>query len=198
VNRVIENITRADRMIFDLLDVSRIKAGERLPLKIQNLDIQLLIQQTLQDLTTIYGDRFVFHSQPKIRGNWSPHDIRRLIENLASNAVKYGYPNTPIQVRLKQSGGYVQIEVHNEGNPLDKKNLVDLFEPFYRGATAQRSGKRGWGLGLTLVRGITEAHGGKIDVESDSGRGTTFRIILPTDHPGGIVSNLTHLAGGSI
>jgi signal transduction histidine kinase len=73
----------------------------------------------------------------------------------------------------------ITLSVHNRGEPIKSEDEENLFQLFHRGTGAQAAGKRGWGLGLTIVKGIAEAHGGRVRVESSQGRGTTFFIDLP-------------------
>jgi signal transduction histidine kinase len=181
IEKILTSINRADEMISNLLDSSRIKAGEKLPLQIEELDLPLLVSGTLKNLATIHGDRFILQSPAILKGYWSPHELQRMIENLASNAIKYGHPSTPIRITIKATAMSVQIDVHNKGNPLSTTEQTRLFEPFHRSLSAQRSGKKGWGIGLTLVRGIVQSHEGNIEIESEETKGTTFRIFLPRD-----------------
>ena len=74
----------------------------------------------------------------------------------------------------------VEIQVADRGGGIPQQELGAIFEPFYRGATAQSEQIRGSGLGLTLVREIVEAHGGTVSVESDESRGTIFTVRLPS------------------
>lgn len=179
--RILGSIARADKMIQDLLDANRIRAGQRLPLQMFECDLHATAANTLDDLAMTHGDRFVLKDASPIIGFWSCEAIRRILENLATNAVKYGTPGTPITVTLYQNPDRVEIAVHNEGKPLTPEEQARLFEPFHRTHAAETSGKMGWGLGLTLVRGLTEAHGGSVRVESAEGKGTTFIVELPRD-----------------
>jgi len=181
IGRIIENINRADQMITNLLDANRIRAGEKLPLEIQETGLYSLIQDTLEELASIHGDRFVFHSESVVNGYWSLDGLRRVIENLCSNAVKYGYSNTPISVSVQNCGDSIKISVQNEGDGLEKEELASLFTQYHRGKNALSKEKSGWGLGLTLVQGITEAHGGSVKVESKFGEGVTFTVAIPKD-----------------
>ena len=179
-NKIINNMDRADEMIRDILDASRIKAGEKLPLEIEECNLNELASQTLEDLTTIHGKRFHFKEDGKIIGYWDKKAIRRMIENLANNAVKYGSTETPVTIRLSTTNETVSICVHNEGNSISNEDLRQIFEPFQR-AKLVSSQQKGWGIGLTLVRGFAEVHGGKISVKSSPNEGTTFIINIPTD-----------------
>ena len=77
-------------MIRDLLDVSRLKAGERLSLEFERCDLTKLTAETLVELSAIHGDRFVLRGEERLEGMWSCDALRRILENLCNNAVKYG------------------------------------------------------------------------------------------------------------
>ncbi len=177
--RIADNIDRADQMIRDLLDANRLKAGETLPLEVDRCCLNEVARQTLEELSSIHGDRFVLRASSTVEGFWSPSGIRRILENLCGNGVRYGAPHRPVTVSLEAEGGQVEIQVHNEGTPIPEAELPHLFEPFRRSTTARASGERAWGLGLTLVKGIAEAHGGTVSVRSSEGQGTVFTVKLP-------------------
>lgn len=179
--KIIRSIDRMDQMIKDLLDASRIRAGESLTLTMNECDLREVALMTLRELGAAYGDRFVLETdRDSIRGYWNEDGLRRVIENLASNAVKYGTPQQLIKVSLHQDEETAQIAVHNYGDPIPDENLARLFEPFQR-SQSSLSSKKGWGLGLTLVKGVVEAHGGNVAVKSDEKEGTSFTVTLPKD-----------------
>ena len=178
-NQICECMDRLDSMIKELLDASMIRAGEQLPLKTEEYDLNLMIVHIVQEFNLIYGNRFVFVSKPSAKGFWSKNGIRRVVENLATNAIKYGTPDTPITITIGQTDSRVILSIHNEGKPIPLSEQSILFQQFRRSKTAQS--KTGWGLGLAIVKGITEAHMGKVRVESIEGMGTTFIIDLPKD-----------------
>ncbi len=180
-NRIVQSIRRADQMIQNLLDANRIHAGQKLPLEIDECDLIETAKMTLEELSMTLGDRFVLSAPPRVQGYWSCEQIRRVIENLASNAVKYGSPHAPVQIKLKEKGTEVLLAVHNEGAGIPKSEQAYIFKPFRRTDSAQSSRHQGWGLGLTLVRGVAEAHGGRVEVRSAPGKGTTFTVVLPKD-----------------
>lgn len=188
LRRIVDGIGRTETLIQDLLDTNRIKAGEPLAMDFEDVNLTDLVQECLDDLAAMHGKRFVLESSSPgpVHGKCSPTGVRRMLENLCGNAVKYGQPDTPITVRLNERHGVVAIHVHNVGPAIPPEDHQALFEPFRRLAPAQESGQKGWGIGLTLVRGIAEAHGGRADVESAVDEGTTFSILLP-DQPGASV-----------
>jgi signal transduction histidine kinase len=177
--RVERNIERVDRMIRDLLDANRIRAGEPLPLRLESCDLCALAHQVEEEARALYGERFVVNCA-EVRGTWSPDELRRALWNLVSNAVKYGAAGQPITISVTSSTDGARASVHNFGDPLPAEELPALFDPFFRSAKARAGGNVGWGLGLTLVRGCAEAHGGHATVSSDQ-TGTTFSIDLPLD-----------------
>ena len=175
------NIARADRMILDLLDANQIRAGEKLPLKIEQCELRQLVQEILLELNMVYGDRFQLIADHSIVGHWSKSELRRVIENLCSNAIKYGCKEAPVKVYLKTSDNNCIIEVQNQGSLISEKDQSQLFDHHRRTMSAKACGEKGWGLGLALVKGITEAHGGLVTVQSTEATGTVFRIEIPLD-----------------
>jgi len=177
-SKIVGNIDRADQMIQDLLDANRIQAGQSLQPNIELIDLVSVVRKSLDDLITIYGDRFVLDAPKELSAYLCANGMRRIVENLCTNAIKYGHQNTPIRVIVADIGAEVSLGVHNFGDPLSDDDKNHLFHQFDRLSAAKTLGKEGWGIGLTIVKGITEAHGGKTEVESVSD-GTIFRVILP-------------------
>jgi len=176
--RISENLDRADRMIRDLLDANRIRAGEGLPLEISECDLSALAQETLEELSLVHGDRFVLNARQAIQGYWSCSGMRRIIENLCNNAIKYGAGDHPVTVSVAQNGpDEVSVSVHNWGPPIPPEDQKLLFQQYRRMDSAQK----GWGLGLTLVEGLAKAHRGTVRVESTRETGTTFTVTVARD-----------------
>lgn len=180
--RALDSLTRVDAMIQDLLDANKIKAGESIPLKIDQVELNDLLRQTLDSLTAIHGYRFLLESQQSVLGYWDSSALKRSVENLCTNAVKYGTPGRPITVSVKAPPEQlVEITVHNWGPPIPKHEQTTIFQHFKRGSSAAVNGKKGWGIGLVLVQGIADAHGGNVHLESSQESGTTFTLRLPLD-----------------
>lgn len=179
-SRTLDAIDRTDRMIQDLLDVNRINAGLPLAIKPGPCDFSRLVREVCEELTATYGAEFNFQIPRELTGYWSYRDMRRTVENLGSNAAKYGDTSRPITMRLEQIDDQVELTVHNFGPPIPAKDQDHIFDTFLRAQTS--SGKsKGWGLGLSLVKGVIEAHHGQIRLESTEEKGTTFTITLPID-----------------
>ena len=179
--RIVENMDRIDHMIRDLLDVTRIKAGEKVPLNLSEWELSDVVKGVMDDLASVHGDRFVFKVKDRIRVYWDCSSMKRVIENLITNAVKYGSPVTPITIKIEAKDSSVEISVHNKGSPISLGDQKMLFVQFRRSESAKTGGQRGWGIGLTLVRSFVEAHGGRVDVKSSENEGTIFFVIIPQD-----------------
>jgi signal transduction histidine kinase len=181
-SRIVDNVSRVDKMIRDFLDSNKDRAEALPSMRIEGCDFRAIVIETLHDLVTLHGDRFVLQApDPELRSFCSHDNIRRALENLVNNAVKYGSPDLPITVSLKQSESEIQIAVHNEGSflsPLDQKKL---FQQYYRTHAAAADKTTGWGLGLAFVNRVVLSHGGRIQVSSGPEIGTTFTITLPKD-----------------
>ncbi|MCP3167758.1 GAF domain-containing sensor histidine kinase [Myxococcus qinghaiensis] len=181
VARVSGSLDRAERMIQNLLDASRIQAGKRVALEMGECDLHAVTAQTLDELAALYPERFVLKAEGVFKMKADPLGLRRIVENLATNAAKYGAPGTPIEVLLDRTERHVSLQVRNQGDPIAADELQTIFEPFHRTRSATESAEKGWGLGLPLVRGLAEAHGGKATVTSSAEQGTCFTITLPLD-----------------
>jgi signal transduction histidine kinase len=175
------NIARTETMLQDLLDTHRIHAGHRLPLHIARCNLSEIARATLKDLAAEFGPRFELEVERDATGFWDAERLRRLLENLLTNAVKYGERNKPISVLLEQNERMTTLKVHNFGKPIPPEDQRTLFEAFYRADTAESSRAKGWGLGLTLVSGVVDGHGGTIKVASSAAGGTTFTVFIPND-----------------
>ena len=178
--RLDRSLDRIDQMLRDLLDASRMQAGQRLPLNLDAFDLRRLAEETAEELRGTYAPRFVVDAEDDVRGVWSRDELRRALWNLAVNAVKYGRPDTPITIRLERRGDRARLSVHNFGDPIPQESCAHIFEMFVRRTAAPQEGES-WGLGLALVRACAEAHGGTVEVASAAATGTTFTLSLPLD-----------------
>ncbi|RKH46020.1 GAF domain-containing protein [Corallococcus sp. AB049A] len=185
VSRVTASLDRAEQMIQNLLDASRIQAGKPMALEMSDCDLHAVTAQTLDELSAVYPERFVLTAEGDFKLRADVLGLRRIVENLASNAAKYGAPGTPIEVRLDRGETQVMLQVRNQGTPIAAEELQSIFEPFHRTRSATESASKGWGLGLALVRGLAESHGGKATVTSCAEKGTCFTITLPLDASAG-------------
>ncbi|WP_437835631.1 ATP-binding protein [Sorangium sp. So ce1153] len=179
--RIVRSLSHMDEMIRTLLDVQRIRAGHGLPLRLGACELVAIAREVIDDLASFHDQRAVLRGEARVEGIWSQGELRRAIWNLASNALKYGGTGAPVVITIEETPEHAVVAVYNEGRPIPVEDQASLFAPFVRTRSAMAGGQRGWGLGLTFVRGCAEAHGGRVTLVSDAERGTTFTLELPLD-----------------
>jgi len=175
-------IFRMERLVKDLLDVTRIDAG-KLALRLQLCNLAEICQQAVEEEQLI-SNRNIALELPAgpVPIEIDPERITQVISNLLANAIKYTRKDCPITVRLRQEEGQARVAVHDGGEGIAAEAMPHLFERFYRVSDAEVRGgaQAGLGLGLYICRVIIELHHGQIGVESQPGQGTTFWFTLPT------------------
>lgn len=181
--RITDALDRADGLIRNMLDASAIEQGHVLSLQRQPVELAGFIHSIVDELASVHGDRVRMSPAAELTAAVDGGALRRVIENLVGNAVKYGDPYATITISLSRTGDAAKLEVHNLGPAIPEEEWTTLFEPYRRARSALGGQQKGWGLGLTLVKGLAEAHGGGVTVTSDARSGTTFRVTLPIGAP---------------
>ena len=177
--RIISSLNRANQMIENLLDSNRIKAGIPLHLDMEEVEFPSLIHAAIEEVKKVYGDRFKIEIgaiSSKCHGNADA--IKRIVENLCTNAAQFGLESSPIKVTLREVTPYILITVHNIGNPISPEDQSQIFDSDRKSLIVSVQKSKGWGLGLILARGLAIAHGGTIEVASDPETGTLFTVKL--------------------
>jgi two-component system sensor histidine kinase KdpD len=170
---IVHESRRLARLVDQLLDLSRLQAGAAEPRE-DWCSLDEVIRAAVDDTGAPERVRLAIAPDlPLIRADAG--QLQRAIANLLENALRYG-EGEPVSVRARVSGGRVLLRVvdHGPGIPLAEQERI--FAPFYRGSGAAGQGS---GLGLAIVRGLLEANGGRIHVESLPGQGTSFVVELP-------------------
>ncbi len=185
VNRIQAAADRAVALIRDLLDFTTARMPGGIAITPERIDVHVHARAAAEEVRATFPDRELRYEQGGSgEGHWDPARIGQVVANLVSNAFKYGKPGTPVVVRTHGEDGWVRLEVHDEGNPIDPALLPHIFEPLRRGRhTGGVGGVAGVGLGLYIVDHIVRAHGGTIEVLSTAGEGTTFTVRLPREPP---------------
>ena len=169
-----------DSLIRDLLDVTRIEAG-RLIIETAPTDVGELLAdafRTLNPVATAKSIHLQFSTESALPLVAADRErIRQALSNLIGNSVKFSPPQSRIDVRAKRRDGEVVVSVSDVGPGMNEEQLSHAFDRFWQ---SRRTDREGAGLGLTITRGIVEAHGGKIWAESTVGKGSTFHFTLPT------------------
>ena len=115
---------------------------------------------------------------------WDRDAVSRALLNLIDNAIKYSADEKHIDVVLRQDAEHVILEVRDHGIGIPTVDQARIFDPYFRAQFSDTISRRGAGLGLTLVQQILASHGGRVEVESEAGRGSTFRLLFPRDLAG--------------
>jgi len=178
-SKIVDSSNRSEKMIQNLLDVNQIKSGNKLSVNPEVCDLNELINYVIHEVACIYGERFIYNVENSIQLKADKAATQRVVENLISNAAKYGDMTKPVEIFAAEKDNFIEIEVKNFGNPISEEDQKNIFNPFQRTIDAQQSNQKGWGLGLPLVKGLVEAHDGAILVSSSLSEGTSFRVLFP-------------------
>ena len=168
-------------LVENTLDFSRIESGSKRYF-MENCSVQELIDKTIQRFRVLTEGQKIDLSVeiqkniPAIKLDRSA--MEQVLLNLLDNAVKYSPDKKVIKVGIKTEEGFLNISVSDRGTGIERKDRERIFEKFYRSESSQGRKITGSGIGLTLVKEIVEAHGGKIVIESERNRGSTFIIRL--------------------
>lgn len=177
--RVVSNARRMERLIRDLLDFSRLRSGQALPIHPAPMDLVDTCRWAVSDLGRDAEGQVSVEQRGDVTGCWDHDRVEQVVTNLVSNALKYGPPLRPVRIVVDGRGDDVLLSVNDEGGGLPEALQEAIFEPFRRGVAGDPAAPRSSGLGLFVVRRIAEAHGGAVTVDSAPGRGTTFTLRLP-------------------
>jgi PAS domain S-box-containing protein len=177
-----------NRMVSDLLDISRLQA-DKLELRLVPCDLATIVFETVEDQRSTIRKRVIDLVMPK--GETAPiiadpERIGQVISNYLSNALKYSQEGRPVVVHLKKEENMVRVAVTDEGPGLTPTEQEHVWNRFYQveGIKRQRGSSVGLGLGLHICRAIIEEHQGEVGVESTKGEGSTFWFTLPLAAPG--------------
>ena len=177
--RMLNSAQRMGRMIEDLLDLTRTRFGDMIPILRAPIDLGPLCRQVVSELE---GHRppgqLTLVERGDLRGSWDSDRISQVLSNLVWNAIQHGKKASPIEVRVSDHGDEVWLEVHNEGPAIPDDVQATLFQPLVR-HTRDVQTRAGLGLGLYIASQVAVAHGGTLTVSSSESTGTSFTARLP-------------------
>ena len=186
VSRILSSGTRIRGMVNDLLDFTRTRLGVGIPLDRTETDLGEVGRQVVGEVAAFHPDRDVrFEGGGDLRGSWDAARLGQALSNLVGNAVQHGSAEAPVTVTARGAADEVAVAVHNRGPVIAPAHRHLIFSPLRRLDPAARGmhDSGSMGLGLYIAHEIVKGHGGRIDVESSEGGGTTFTIRLPRSHP---------------
>jgi signal transduction histidine kinase len=174
------NAKRMTAMLEDIAESSSLES-HGVPLRRVACDLRSVVAEVVDSVDDARARRVTVETDdaPSYVVHADVSRLERVVANLVTNALKYSAEDAPVSVQLAREGGDVVLDVIDHGIGIAPESLKRLFERYYRapGSTARASGL---GLGLYIARLIVEAHGGRIDVSSQVGHGSTFRLVLPS------------------
>jgi signal transduction histidine kinase len=180
VETIVLSANRMSRLIADLLDVTRLEGGKRLPIDPKPIDVESLFHEAheifkAQAAAASVGlDWKIADGVPHVYAD--RHRVMQVLSNLIGNSLKFTPAGGTIRCRAERKDGEVVFVVSDTGPGIPKEHLAHIFNPYWQAKRAERMGA---GLGLPIARGIVESHGGRIWVESEKDSGSTFYFTLP-------------------
>jgi signal transduction histidine kinase len=177
IRRLIDETRRLTHFVSELLDVGRIQEGNLITSR-ETVDLAALAREVCARYSTERNPcRLEGHDS--LLGYWDQDRIRQMIGNLVENAVKYSPAGGSVRLRIWSEPGRACLLVEDHGIGIPTPDLPRLFARFHRGSNVDDRRFAGLGLGLHISRAIAEQHGGSIEVASQPGQGTIFRVSLP-------------------
>ena len=174
---ITDQSTRMNRMIENLLDLSKLQAGA-VAANADWLDPRELVEASLDEVVPSDQEARVqvtlAHDPPLVRGDAS--QLQRVVVNLVENALKFSPPERPVEVSVARAGKLVEIAITDHGPGIPEADRERIFEPFYR---SEQPGVTGSGLGLAIALGLAEANGCRLSVGATPGGGSRFVLALP-------------------
>ena len=173
-------VNKVATLVSRLLDVARIQE-DRLELQLEPGDLLEIVREAVVEQQLVAEDRQIVLTADlrELPGAWDRTRLGQVLTNLLDNALKYGPSDAPVTVDLRRTDDEALISVHDEGVGIPPASQAHLFERNFRSRAATQSTSEGMGLGLYVAKGIVDAHGGRIWIDSHRGDGTTFYVALP-------------------
>lgn len=168
-------------MVEQILEFAGARSGKR-KFDFQTVDVRKIIENAVAECQPLIEEKG-FTTETEIAENLPPINadktaLTQVMQNLIANSIKYSNGKKYLKVTAKNGDGTVKISVQDKGIGIERQDLSKIFEPFYRAKSVVDAQIHGNGLGLSLVKQIVEAHGGKISVESKIGEGSIFTVEL--------------------
>jgi signal transduction histidine kinase len=206
-DRLLRNVkSSADRMhrlVTDMLDLARLQSGYA-ELQVRWVDLELLVRGAATLMAPLYASKrqdlrveivdvpdlvpntgagTELGARPGLRVMGDPNRLEQVLFNLLSNATKFSPPGAAVTIRVTPGAEWATVCVVDNGPGIPMEAQRHLFEQFFIDRTRSQAGQVGAGLGLPIAKGLVEAHGGRMWVESEVGAGSTFCFAVPVPGP---------------
>lgn len=182
LNAIQAESDRMTRMVGDLLLLAQADAGQ--PIRWENVELDTLVLEVYRQMRPIAdGIELNISEEDQVCVMGDADRLKQLLLNLVDNAIKYTPKDGKVTFGLRRAESWAVLTVADTGIGIPAQDLPHVFERFYRVDKARSRAAGGTGLGLSIVQWIVQAHGGKIDVQSEPGKGTRFTVRLPLARP---------------
>jgi PAS domain S-box-containing protein len=175
-----ESANRLTGLVSELMDVSLLRGGRKVPLQLEPTDLVALVNDRVREHAGSADERHAFKVSTDVAeviGNWDASRLGRVLDNLLGNAIKYSPDGGTIDVKISADGTHGSVAVTDHGIGIAPSDISRIFTPMFRGTNT--GSVAGTGLGLSGSRTLVELMGGRIHVQSRLGHGSTFTIKLP-------------------
>lgn len=187
---IVQECRRLSALIENVLDFSRIDQGRK-QYRFEPVDAAALVRQAVALMQPNAAERQVslaFEEPPAgladFNPSWDAHSIEQSLVNLLDNAIKHSPPGAEVKVAIELNGAGARVSVEDHGEGIPQEDQARIFDLFYRRGAELRRETQGAGIGLSIVKHVAEAHGGRVTVESAPGQGSRFALELPAGPPG--------------
>jgi two-component system phosphate regulon sensor histidine kinase PhoR len=186
VQRIEEQAERLHQLILDMLQIARVEAGQE-TFDITDVPLSVLLEECASQFADAASARRIgleiCPCDETLTARADEEGVRTILNNLVDNAIKYTPPEGSVRVSFASQGDFVTLEVRDTGIGIALKDQARVFERFYRVDKARSREVGGTGLGLSIVKHLAQAFGGSVGLESQPGKGATFRVSLPQGAP---------------
>ncbi len=179
--RITHGVKRIDEMIGSLIEADRVEAAEQTAMRVDFGDLADIVRRGIKTVADAQESRFVTSFNGATTGHWDVAAVLRAVENLCSNAIKYGSHDAAITVSVAAAGACVRVAVHNHGSYLTPQERRGLFKAYFRREQDKTARRAGWGLGLAQVKQAAGMHGGQVTIHSKARAGTAFCLHMLRD-----------------
>ena len=183
LEKALKRVEEMRRLVEDLLIITKLESGEE-RIKREKLKLKYLIDEVFELLEPKAQERDIsLHNlvdeEFEVKGDWDK--LFLLFKNLVDNGINYNKRGGKVEVKAYRKNGYSVVEVMDTGIGIPKSHIPFVFERFYRADSSRSREMGGTGLGLSIVKHIVLSHGGRVEVESEEGKGSIFRVYLPLE-----------------
>ena len=181
ISQIISSAENTYSLLQNLLDWASAQSGKTNVIR-ENINLQKLSQETIASMETVARNKDIHIISNVTDSSFVYADknmVSTVLLNLVSNAVKFTPHNGRVEINSSRKNGFIEMEVKDTGVGIAAENISKLFKPGEKYQTTGTNKEKGTGLGLILCKEFVEKNGGKIEVESELGKGSTFTVVLP-------------------